>query len=120
MTAADELARYERAISRRSVELALERMPDYAARLDDNGRTRCEEDAGFHVRFLLSSLIAGEQSMFVDYARWAQELLARYHVPSRVLAEFFRAIADAVAECAPDAAGPARVYLEAGAVAVEG
>ena len=118
--AVDALARNERSITTRSVELALGRMPEYAARLDAAGRRRCEEDAGFHVRFLLSALLVEDEAIFTDYARWVRELLARYGIPASALVVFFDAIADAVAAEAPDAAPATRPYLAAGADAVAG
>ena len=118
--AADALSRREPDIVRRSVDLVLERMPDYAAHLTEYGRMRCQEDARFHLSFLRAALVADEHAMFVDYARWARDLLARYRVPASVLAAMLTALGDAVDELAPEAGPAARPVVDAGVAALAG
>jgi hypothetical protein len=117
--AAAELDRVDREVARRAVELTYEAVPEYARTLNAIGRRRCEEDAHFHVRFLVGSLAVDDPAVFVDYARWAAELLARYRVDPENLAAMFRATATAVAELAPGAADRAAAHLEAGASALD-
>ena len=113
-SAAHELERSTYAVARRAVELTYEAVPEYARGLDAMGRQRCEEDAVFHVRFLVGSLAAGDPSLFVDYANWARELLSRYGIAVESLAAMFRATATAISELAPAAEPEARQHLEAG------
>ena len=117
--AAEALSRREPDIVRRSVDLLLERMPDYAAQLTEYGRMRCLEDARFHLTFLRAALIADEDAMFTDYARWARELLARYRGPVSALAAALTALGDAIAELAPEAAPASAAVVELGVAALD-
>lgn len=117
--AASELDRVDRAVARRAVELTYEAVPEYARALDAMGRQRCEEDALFHVRFLIGSLAVGDPSVFVDYAQWAAELLANYRIDAENLVAMLRATATAVGELAPTVADEAAAHLEAGARALD-
>lgn len=117
--AAAELDRVDREVARRAVELTYEAVPEYARTLNAIGRQRCEEDALFHVRFLIGSLAVGDPDVFVDYARWAAELLRQYRIDAENLAAMLRATATAVDEIAPAAAGEATAHLEAGARALD-
>jgi hypothetical protein len=107
-------------VARRAVELTYEAVPAYAAQLDARGRRHCEEDARFHVRALVASLAIGESSIFVDYARWCEELLRGYGVDADNLVAMFRATATAVRELAPAASDDAASHLAAAEDALAG
>lgn len=117
--AAEAVDRVGLDVARRAVALTYEAVPEYARTLDVLGRRRCEEDAHFHVRFLVGSLAADDPQIFVDYARWAAELLARYRVDAENLVAMLRATKQAVEELAPEAAPAAAAHLEAGAHGLE-
>jgi hypothetical protein len=108
----------EHDVARRAVELTYEAVPAYAAALDATGRRRCEEDALFHVRFLVASLIVEDRGMFADYALWAHGLLARYGVAAESLAAMLRATADAVRELAPEDSDAAAAHVAAAEAAL--
>lgn len=101
-------------VARRAVELTYRDVPAYAAALDALGRRRCEEDAVFHVRFLVGALAARDETIFADYARWCSELLAGYGIAAENLAAMFRATATAIRELVPEAWQTASEHLEAG------
>jgi MerR family transcriptional regulator, light-induced transcriptional regulator len=100
-------------VARRAVELTYEAVPAYAAQLDARGRRHCEDDARFHVRALIASLAVDEVSIFVDYARWCEELLRGYGIDAQNLVAMFRATATAVHELAPPAGERAEIHLRA-------
>lgn len=100
-------------IARRAVELTYDAVPAYAATLDVRGRKHCEEDARLHVRALVASVAVGDASIFVDYARWCEELLRGYGIDVENLVAMFRATAAAVAEIAPAGADEAALHLRA-------
>jgi hypothetical protein len=107
-------------VARRAVELTYEAVPAYAATLDARGRKHCEDDARFHVRALVASLAVDEVSIFVDYARWCEELLRGYGVDAENLVAMLRATATAVREVVPDAADEAAVHVRAAEDALAG
>jgi hypothetical protein len=105
-------------IARRATELVFERMPELAGAYGPGGRHKCEEDAGFHVRFLLAGIAIEDTTVFEEYARWTRDLLDRYEIPPSHLAAAFRALGDALDELVPAAAPAARVHLDAGEAAL--
>jgi MerR family transcriptional regulator, light-induced transcriptional regulator len=113
------LARQEHELARRSTELVYERMPELADAYGPKGRPKCEEDARFHVRFLLAAVAVSDASIFEDYARWTRDLLARFDLPAGHVAAAFQALAQAVAEVVPEAAELALPHLRAGELALE-
>lgn len=117
--AAAELDRIDREVARRAVELTYESVPEYARALDAVGRQRCEEDALFHVRFLIGSLAVDDPTVFVDYAEWTAALLAHYRIEAKNLVAMLRATETAIDELAPAAAAEAKIHLEAGARALD-
>jgi hypothetical protein len=100
-------------IVRRAVQLTYEAVPAYAAQLDARGRKHCEDDARFHVRALVGSLAVDDPAIFVDYARWCEQLLRGYGIDAENLVAMFRATATAVQELAPAASGQAEAHLQA-------
>jgi hypothetical protein len=107
-------------VARRAVLLTYEAVPAYAAQLDARGRKHCEADARFHVRALVGSLAIDEPAIFVDYARWCEQLLRGYGVDAENLVAMFRATATAVRELAPAASDKAAVHLTAAEEALAG
>jgi MerR family transcriptional regulator, light-induced transcriptional regulator len=116
---AAELGLHQYALARRSTELVYERMPELAEAYGPEGRRRCEEDAVFHVRFLLAAVAIDDATVFRDHAVWTRELLARYGIPASHLAAAFGALEQAVVELLPGAAEAARTYLRAGEDALD-
>jgi hypothetical protein len=110
--AADALEEHADAIARRALELIDEALPK-------DGRRQCEEDAAFHVRFLIGSLAAGDTTIFADYARWAAALLANEDVPAASLVAMLESTETAVREIVPDAAPVASLHLKAGVDALD-
>jgi hypothetical protein len=112
--AAEALHAHAEDVGRRAVELTYRAVPAYAAALDARGRRHCEEDAVFHIRFLVGSLAAEDERIFVDYAAWCSALLAGYGIGAENLAAMFRATESAIRELVPEAWETASTHLEAG------
>ena len=100
-------------VARRAVELTYESVPAYAAALDARGRRHCEDDARYHVRALVGALAISEISVFVDYARWCADLLARHGIAAENLVAMFRATGTAIEELVPAASNTASIHLRA-------
>src|SRR3954453_17215984 len=94
--AGEALKTQAEAIARRAVELAGETMPRPAER-----RGLWEDDADFLVQALVGSVVAGDPSIFGDYAVWCADLLGRAGVPAETLAALFEATGGAIAELVP-------------------
>jgi MerR family transcriptional regulator, light-induced transcriptional regulator len=112
------LARREHELARRSTELVYEGMPELAAAYGAEGRAKCEEDARFHVRFLLAAVAVSDSSVLEDYACWTRDLLARFGIPPEHVAAALRALAQAVEELVPEASAEAAEHLRAGEAAL--
>jgi MerR family transcriptional regulator, light-induced transcriptional regulator len=93
--------------------------PALQARFGDAGRLKCQEDAVYHLQYLAESLHTGRQSIFDDYLRWAQGLLAQYGVPASDFAAHLQAMAQVLRQelSGPAAAAAAQVVM-AGAAAI--
>lgn len=96
--------------------------PFWLARFGERGRRFIEEDATFHVSFLVQALVANDPSLITGYARWLRTVLTARGMCSLHLAEDFdrlgRAIVIEMAE--PGVAEPGGAEVgEAAAPALE-
>lgn len=76
------------ALSQRVVEQHLKQRPDLVARFGEAAHKKCLEDGRYHLRYLCVSLQTQRPSLFHDYAKWAQQLLAAYGIPTDELVEY--------------------------------
>ncbi|MGZ5441302.1 MAG: cobalamin B12-binding domain-containing protein [Thermoanaerobaculia bacterium] len=76
--------------------------PEAFARWGPIGRTRCLEDARFHLQYLASALDADSVPMFLDYIGWTKVVLAKRNVGERDLIANLQILARAV-RAMPDA-----------------
>ncbi len=90
-------ARY---IRRHGIELAerftrehFARHPELEARYGSHGRTKCLEDAAYHLRYLAEALAVLEPSLFANYITWAGAMLAARGIPAGDLRENLAMIA---------------------------
>ena len=84
--------------------------PEVFVRWGPVGRTRCLEDARFHLQYLATALDAGSVSMFLDYIGWTKVVLAKRHVGERDLLVNLEILARAVREM-PDAEAYVRTAI---------
>ena len=68
--------------------------PELSERYGDIGRTRCLEDAHFHLSYLSEAIRASLPSLFGDYIAWAKVMLESRNVPAADLAENLKVIRD--------------------------
>jgi len=61
--------------------------PALERRYGKMGRTRCLEDARYHLRYLSEAVGAGEQALFVHYITWAKTMLLARNIPVEDLVE---------------------------------
>jgi MerR family transcriptional regulator, light-induced transcriptional regulator len=59
-----------------------EAQPELAARYGDAGRTKCLEDAKYHLSYLVDAVAASSASLFSDYIAWAKVMLSARGIPA--------------------------------------
>lgn len=99
---ADEVRSHTRAIAARVTDETL-RDPFWTKRYADRGRARTEEDAAFHVEYLLQALVARDAEIMRRYARWLQTLLTSRGMCTAHLDENFARVGAAILEAVPRA-----------------
>jgi MerR family transcriptional regulator, light-induced transcriptional regulator len=85
--------------------------PEAFARWGPIGRTRCLEDARFHLQFLAAALDADSVPLFLDYIGWAKVMLAKRRIGERDLLENLEILSRAVRDL-PDAVAYVRRAIE--------
>lgn len=94
---ASELEERKDALSRRCID-AMYRDPFWMARFGERGRRHAEEDAAYHVEYVVAALRSEEVALFERYARWLRTVLVVRGMCSWHLAESFRQLASALYE----------------------
>lgn len=116
---AERIAATAPAIARSTTE-AMYRDPFWDARFGSRGRARAEEDAAFHLQYLVTSLRADDPNIFAEYARWLRDLLVPRGMCSLHVARHFGEVGNALqSSLGPDQASPASEILERGTRALE-
>ena len=64
-----------RELALRITDAHLERHPEFVTRFGEIGRTRCLEDADFHLQYLGHALQMATPALFVSYVQWARQML---------------------------------------------
>ena len=99
------------AITARQYELH----PELAARYGASGRTKCLQDAGFHLSYLAESIAASQPCLFADYIAWAKVMLEGRGIPACDLARNLEIISDSLRRLLPEEMGTvAAEYVESG------
>lgn len=70
--------------------------PAIAARFGPAGREKCLQDARYHVTYLAESVASDRPALFVDYTRWAGEMLAARKIPREDLAGYLAELAELI------------------------
>jgi MerR family transcriptional regulator, light-induced transcriptional regulator len=86
--------------------------PEAFARWGPVGRTRCLEDARFHLQYLATALDAESVPMFLDYIGWTKVVLAKRRVGERDLIENLEILGRAVRDM-PDAGAYVQTAIDA-------
>jgi methanogenic corrinoid protein MtbC1 len=75
--------------------------PELLQRYGPQGKTRCREDAEYHLHYLSEAVAASSPQVFADYAAWAKIMLAARGIDWRDLAENFHLMAQVLERNAP-------------------
>lgn len=78
---ADDLAERRQELAVRVAEKHLALNPGFLTRFGPAARTRCLEDADFHVQYLIHSVRLATPALFTAYAQWARQVLERRAIP---------------------------------------
>ena len=88
--------------------------PDLATRYGPAGRTKCLQDANYHLGYLADAMDAGDPALFVNYVAWAKVMLGSRGISGEHLAQHLEFTRAAVSEGVGGAAGGLAVeYLTA-------
>jgi methanogenic corrinoid protein MtbC1 len=68
-------------LAREIVERHWKLRPYLEERYGEKGRTKCFEDARYHLRYLSEAVGAREPALFVHYVTWAKTMLAARNIP---------------------------------------
>jgi methanogenic corrinoid protein MtbC1 len=89
--------------------------PELAVRYGEIGRTKCVQDANFHLSYLAQSIAAATPALFGDYVAWAKVMLAGRGIPAGDLAENLTVLRDVLSQSLPSELGElASGYVESG------
>jgi MerR family transcriptional regulator, light-induced transcriptional regulator len=77
--------------------------PELEARYGKKGRTRCLEDARYHLKYLAEAIAAAEPVLFADYLVWAKTMLSSRNIPVEDLVFNLEVMQNVLQEQLPDA-----------------
>ena len=80
-TARDFIIERQEDLARQIVERHWKLRPALEERYGEKGRTKCLEDARYHLRYLSEAVGAREPALFVHYVTWAKTLLLARNIP---------------------------------------
>jgi methanogenic corrinoid protein MtbC1 len=72
---ADSLSARRNELAVRVADVHLARHPEFVQRFGALGRTRCIEDADFHLQYLSHALRLATPALFVSYTQWVRQVL---------------------------------------------
>jgi hypothetical protein len=101
------------ALSVRVLEDMYRADPFWAERFGARGRRHAEEDARYHVSYLVQALQAGDEKVLTEYARWLQVVLTSRGMCTRHLADNLERLARAIGEQGWPGGERAQAYLAA-------
>lgn len=102
-------------IAERIVSEQFERRPGLAQRYGTAGRSKCVQDALYHLSYLAEAIRASSPVLFADYAAWAKTLLDGLGIPAEDLVLNLECMRDAVLSLlSPESHAPVEATVEAG------
>ena len=111
---AERLFERRQELATRVTEKHLERHPVFFERFGAAGRTRCLEDANFHLQYLSHAIRLSTPALFTSYTQWAREMLESRHIAWRDLQRNLERLREEVAlELSADEATIVRDYIDA-------
>jgi MerR family transcriptional regulator, light-induced transcriptional regulator len=106
------------ALSAAVVERTFASDPKLEKKYGNSGRSKCEEDAMYHLHFLSSALAVDSEKVFVDYVGWAKIVLHSRGIPVADLANTLDAMRYVLRRQAPKRLALAGKYVEAASAAL--
>lgn len=92
-----------------------EAQPELAARYGEAGRSKCLQDANYHLSYLADSVAASSPVLFSDYIAWAKVMLSARGVPATDLSRNISIMREVVREkLPPELLSLIDEYFEAG------
>ena len=111
---AESLSARRRELAVRVAEKHFEQNPEFLERFGEVGRTRCLEDADFHLQYLIHALRLETPALFTAYTQWARQMLEKRAIPWRDLQTNLELLRDEAAqELDSEDAAPIREYIDA-------
>jgi hypothetical protein len=80
-----------------TVDVLYVRHPEWNARWGEAGRARCLDDVDYHVSYAADAVALERTDVFVSYAQWIADFLARRHIPREHLVETLEVLGHAPA-----------------------
>jgi MerR family transcriptional regulator, light-induced transcriptional regulator len=80
-TTRDFIIERQEDLAREIVERHWQLRPALEERYGEKGRTKCLEDARYHLRYLSEAVAAREPALFVHYVTWAKTMLVARYIP---------------------------------------
>jgi methanogenic corrinoid protein MtbC1 len=68
-------------LARKIVERQWNLRPDLERRYGRKGKTKCRDDARYHLKYLAEAIGAAEPVLFADYVSWAKTMLSSRNIP---------------------------------------
>lgn len=103
-----------RELALRITDAHLQRNPEFISRFGEKGRTRCLEDADFHLQYLGHALQLATPALFVAYIQWARQMLEKRGISSKDLQTNLELVREELAaSMESDDASIVREYIDA-------
>jgi MerR family transcriptional regulator, light-induced transcriptional regulator len=102
-------------LAREIVERQWKLRPELEQRYGKKGRTRCLEDARYHLKYLSEAVAAEEPVLFADYIAWANTMLTSRSIPVEDLLFNLEVMQSVLQEQLPDPMQiPVQEYVKLG------
>lgn len=89
--------------------------PELTGKYGTAGRSKCLQDAEYHLSYLAEAIAAGSPNLFADYIEWAKVMLGARHVPASDLAQSLIIMGEAIREeLSPELEVLADEFIDAG------
>ena len=69
------------ALAKAVVDQQYKAQPELWERYGERGYQKCVEDTQAHLAYLAEAVASNDTALFIDYIRWAGEMLNAFHLP---------------------------------------
>ncbi|TDB50190.1 hypothetical protein [Bacillus sp. CBEL-1] len=92
-------------------EKIYEQEPSLLQKFGERGKQKCIEDNHYHMKYLHTSYLLQNETVFSDYALWLNSLLTSRGMKTKHIIDNFILIEEALLDLAGDVDEPAKSYL---------